>query len=688
MKRRIDSRHFIALMIAIATVFSFGIMTSADEIELAGNPDEQEISSEDAVAAEEDIVTEDDEDIILDVSDVIADEEIAEENDEDESVVADCDTEDEDVVSFVVEEAAVTEEASNAYTGWQENEGKWVYYVDGNLITGWKYIDGNWYYFNIDSSVMCTGLLRDPETDEYYVLGIKGQMLKGWQQYNGYWYYLDNNGKAVRGWKKIGGKWYFFNTSKSNNPYMFRNTITQIESNYYIFSLTGEMLTGWIERDDRWYYADKSTGIITVGWKQIGGKWYYFNRYMYSERFLTYEDENGNIYNYRFDDNGAMGTGWYYSGYYDSYEKEYVDGRWYYFDSAGRSASGWTKINNKWYFFDPSAYNCPYLVQDGIVKARDGNGEFGFYAVDENGVMITGWYNSYVYVDEDTGETVYAGSWYYFDKNTGKAVSGWKQLDGKWYYFYQRYASSAPYMLSSTMQKILDETGTPNYYRFSESGVMITGWYNTNVYVSPKTGKTYYDGTWYYFGADGKAYTGWHKINGNYYYFYNSENGNPYMCTSGLVTIDDELYYLDPETGVCFTGGWLDPKKSGSSSWYYFNSNGKAATGWKQLNGQWYYFGQSGESRHMRIGINNIEGKKYLFGESGVMLKGWINYNGQYYYADSTGALVTGWQNIGGKIYCFDSSSSAMYTGLRSLNDVMYDFGQSGVCVNPPANVT
>ena len=40
------------------------------------------------------------------------------------------------------------------------------------------------------------------------------------------------------------------------------------------------------------------------------------------------------------------------------------------------------------------------------------------------GTMMTGWH----YDDHDK-------RWYYLDPDTGAMVTGWKQIDGKWYYF-------------------------------------------------------------------------------------------------------------------------------------------------------------------------------------------------------------------------------------------------------------
>lgn len=713
MKRRLGSKHYFSVIVALMTAISLGCLSMADENESIDVTDEQEITVVDCVDPEE-ACTDEDESVIIadgseevtidDEADIIADGSEGVTIDDEADIVADGSeavttddmsqdvepdseiADDEDSESYVVDESIVSEEASYApANGWDQVNDRWYYYKNGTMIKGWKYIDGNWYRFDKSTGVMLTGLIYDDETEAYYILGLKGQMLKGWQQYGDYWFYLDNDGKAVRGWNKIGGKWYYFYHNENSAPYMYSRGIGQVEGgDYYFFGINGEMLTGWQQYDERWYYADRATGIVAKGLTQIGGKWYYFNRYMYKNYETSITDENGNVYRYRFGEDGAAITGWYNTNvYYDKQLEETVySGKWYYYDKAtARAATGWKKIGGYWYFFNKD-YS-PYMVT-GIQYLPDADGAFSWYAFDYEGKMITGWYNTYVYVDEK-GKTVYDGSWYYFDKNTGKAAVGWRNFNGKWYFFDDD--GSEPYMYKDGLFRISDSIGDEYYYAFDSNGVMLTGWYNSDTYKDPKTGKIYYFGGWFYLGADGKAYTGWHKINGKYYYFTETYSYRPEMRRGGVTLIDNEYYYLDPDTGACFTGGWLEIVVSGESEWFYFNSNGKAAREWKQIGGQWYFFGEKTDFPYMRTRFADYEGKKYYLGNSGVMRKGWINDNGYYYYADSHGVVLSGWQKIGGNIFYFESSYGRMAKGLREINGVLYDFGQNGICRNPPKNI-
>ena len=85
--------------------------------------------------------------------------------------------------------------------------------------------------------------------------------------------------------------------------------------------------------------------------------------------------------------------------------------------------------------------------------------------------------------------------WKYYSGN--QAVTGWKQLDGNWYYL-------------------------------NEQGVMQTGWKQVN-------------GTWYYLNASGAMVTGWLK-DGNTWYFLEASGA---MKASQWFQVKDKWYYVN-----------------------------------------------------------------------------------------------------------------------------------------------
>ena len=75
-----------------------------------------------------------------------------------------------------------------------------------------------------------------------------------------------------------------------------------------------------------------------------------------------------------------------------------------------------------WYKFSDGTwgYYCNYGELAKNVKLEL-NGSI--YGLDENGKMVTGWFNNY-----------YDDQWYFFQSD-GRAAKGWLQTDGYWYYF-------------------------------------------------------------------------------------------------------------------------------------------------------------------------------------------------------------------------------------------------------------
>lgn len=164
------------------------------------------------------------------------------------------------------------------------------------------------------------------------------------------------------------------------------------------------------------------------------------------------------------------------------------------------------------------------------------------------------------------------GKTYYFSKN-GYRQSGWKKIDGNYYYF---GSSSEGYMYKL---KWLKKNG--NYYFLKSSGKRAEGWMTW-------AGKTYY------FDQDGKRLSGWQTINKKKYYLGTASEGYRYQNT--WLTYKNKLYYLQ--------------------------AKGVAATGWKTINGQKYYFGKNGCAF---TGRKKIGGTYYNFSQKGVLLSSGAN---------------------------------------------------------------
>ena len=179
----------------------------------------------------------------------------------------------------------------------------------------------------------------------------------------------------------------------------------------------------------------------------------------------------------------------------------------------------------------------------------------------------------------------------------------------------------------------------------------------------------------------------WVKEGNNWYYY--DSNGKK---ATGWVNDGSNWYYCD-KNGVMQIGWVQDGDK-----WYYMGPSGAMVIGWVQAGDKWYYMGPSGA---MVTGWIQVGSNWYYMGASGAMTTGWVQSGSTWYYMNSSGAMVTGWQKVGDKWYYFNSNGAmqtkwlqigdkwyflhpdtgAMMTGKVIINGVKYLFDDSGVLV-------
>ena len=236
------------------------------------------------------------------------------------------------------------------------------------------------------------------------------------------------------------------------------------------------------------------------------------------------------------------------------------------------------------------------------------------------------------------------------------------------------------------------------------------------------------EGTWYYATSDGKAYTGWlrqggawywldpdaggvmatglHECNGSLYWFNSSgamatgwvlDGGTWYYATGsgalarGPVSVGGVPYCFDARTGAMLTGYQTDAqgvrRYFGScgplngwglvdGSWYWF-ADGIASTGWLYTGGSWYWLDPDAGGA-MVTGLHACNGSAYWFSASGAMATGWVLDGGTWYYATVSGALASGWLNLNGAWYWLDPSTHAMATGVQTIGSCEYIFNSTG----------
>lgn len=130
------------------------------------------------------------------------------------------------------------------------------------------------------------------------------------------------------------------------------------------------------------------------------------------------------------------------------------------------------------------------------------------------------------------------------------------------------------------------------------------------------------------------------------------------------------------EDGSLVTNRW---HKDSSNKWYWLNSNGEMATGWKKVNGSWYFFDSSGA---MKTGWVFTGGNWYYMSNSGEMKTGWVSYNGNWYYMNGSGEMQHGVIQDSSYNYYALKDSGEMKTGTFVVQGLVKSTNSSGVITN------
>ena len=109
---------------------------------------------------------------------------------------------------------------------------------------------------------------------------------------------------------------------------------------------------------------------------------------------------------------------------------------------------------------------------------------------------------------------------------------------------------------------------------------------------------------------------------------FNVSNINYIPETVGKWNLAESGWEFINPVGDLYKDTWIYVK----NKWYWIESSGIMATGWKELNGKKYYFD-----------ITN-----------GDMLTGWFLISNKWYYTDENGDIKTGWVEVNKKWYYFE----------------------------------
>ena len=149
-------------------------------------------------------------------------------------------------------------------------------------------------------------------------------------------------------------------------------------------------------------------------------------------------------------------------------------------------------------------------------------------------------------------------------------------------------------------------------------------------------------------------------------------SGNPEIAsTTGSGNGVDGTVVSGEGPGKEAENGWIQAMPG---QWKYME-NGKATTGWKQVNGQWYFMDARGIMQTGWLFQNNLW---YYLKDSGAMAVNWQNVNGKWYWLNQDGAMRTGWKFINNLWYYMEDSGAMLENTSRTINGVEYRFDANG----------
>ena len=323
---------------------------------------------------------------------------------------------------------------SFAATGWQEEDGTWVYYNrdEERAVEEWKKSGDNWFWLDDNGEMAIDQLVEDD--DDYYYVNEAGAMVSNqWvaienedagedDEPDYYWYYFQANGKAYK---------------RSENATTSISAKT-INGKKYAFDTEGRMLYGWVDSenpgervtgDDAWiagdyYFGDENDGAMSLGWRQIS---------------IIDEDYEG----------AQPG---------DEYWDEEQD-RWFYFQTSGKKVKA---------------------DDDEELKTKTINGQkYGFI---EDGRMVTDWFKaSPTDALASAGDAEYSSSFMYFSnpEDGARYTKGWFKVVPGYYLERDEYENGSEYWYyadgDGNLYANTIETIKGKKYAFNENGRMIDG---------------------------------------------------------------------------------------------------------------------------------------------------------------------------------------------------------------------
>lgn len=431
------------------------------------------------------------------------------------------------------------------------------------------------------------------------------------------------------------GKWYYYD----ENGNKFYNRLISFNDITYYMGEDGSAETGIISYNGNYYYADVETRQI-----QKKGSW------ISCEGNNYYPTKTGVLYKNTFI---SFGSEYYYLGADASLQHGFFvhADKLYYADPVSglvRKNAGWLEMDGKRYYSDTTGhfFRNQFISFGGTVR----------YYMGANGSVQYGLFSH-------EGKS-------YFANEDGKISENarWITIDGK------RYYSRAN---GELYKNCFLRFGSERFY-MGEDGAVQTGFFRVNgdlYFADPTSGNVRSSAGWfeqngkmYYSDAQGRFFYN-QKISFNRdLYFYMDQNG---ARASGLLEIENEFYYADPDDGHLLLNQWVNIDEEA----YYADAFGRFYRNQFISFGPAvkYYMGPDGSKQK---GIIEADGTIYRFDENtGVLVQeaGWLEYNGkQYYFNDKGIPFRNQLISFGAKEAYYMGADGSKNTGFVSYDGALF----------------
>ena len=381
---------------------------------------------------------------------------------------------------------------------------------------GWQQVNGNWYYYRNGEALKGSQTVPIDKTNtdlgatDWYFFDETGAMKTGpVPMFGGYQAYQDDGRLLHNGWAQIGGKYYYAQPNQQLSLGSVSVPVREDASikDWYYITLDGGMQTGPVSLYGGYQCYYESGRLVYGGWVTVGGKTYYVDSInqqlsLGSVSVPVREDTSINDWYYITLDGGMQTGPIPMFGGYQAYKD---DGRLLY--------GGWAKISGKYYYAQP---NQQLSLGSVSVPVRENTSMNDWYYITLDGGMQTGpipmfgGYQAY----KDDGRLLYGG---------------WAQIGGKYYYAQPNQQLS----LGSVYIPVREDTS-------------ISDWYYITVENGMRVGSVpIYGGYQCYYESGRLVYGGWATVNGKTYY---ADPSNQQLKT-GTAVIDNVTYIFD-STGM------------------------------------------------------------------------------------------------------------------------------------------